>query len=331
MSQKKPFFKGLRGFTRADNDILARDVSDSIYRWWWEFMRLSPVFWFARTTGIEIQDVEVRRIYELVGDLEENGFSVWWIKTGKFIFREEVRPAKVNLINLDTLDQHNFSDESLYLDIPLSITKETIIKQIKKLLNERHEGRKLNVARTTTAQLKLHTKRYRLLTIENEYWVLLYKLIYPKIEIWRIGDRLRIRRDMKLRSTERRDNDNMFRKMSSVVGRFLYKANFSMQHIHYGSFPNINKMQTEFFPFGKKNHADFISNTTGDNCLYNQWLKDKFADKLHNRIISKNNLDRFRNNPANKIWEKIPKFIAGETDYLDVYTSGNFGKISSNS
>jgi hypothetical protein len=331
MNEKRSFYKGLSGYTRADDEVLARDISGTIYEWWWKFMRISPVFWYARNTGEKIQDVEIQKIYEMLGDLEEDTFSAWWLKTGKFIFQEEIRPVKVKVINSTLIYNKESSNNSLYLEVPLSITKETIIKQIKKLLKDKHEGRNLDVTKTSTAQLKLYTKKYRLKSIENEYWVLLYRLLYPKIEIWRIGDRLKIRPDMKLRDTERRGNDNMFRQMSSVVGRFLYKANFSLFHVHYGNFPNINKSQKVFLPFGKSNHKDFISKTTEKNCDYIKWLNNKFGGHLRNRIITKNRLDRFRNNPANIIWKRLPTFIAGETDYLDAHNSSTFADIYINS
>ena len=59
MKKQKPFFKGILGFTRADDEVLAKEADASIYRWWWEFMRLSPVFWYARTRGIEPVDPKI--------------------------------------------------------------------------------------------------------------------------------------------------------------------------------------------------------------------------------------------------------------------------------
>jgi hypothetical protein len=62
MSDIKPrFFKGLPGYTRQDDEVLARDVEDSVYYWWWEYLRLSPAFWFARETGHSLKDPQMAK------------------------------------------------------------------------------------------------------------------------------------------------------------------------------------------------------------------------------------------------------------------------------
>ena len=60
-SSKHPFFKGLAGFTRADDTVLAQDAEESVYRWWWEYLRLSPVLWYAQNTGLKPVDSRMAR------------------------------------------------------------------------------------------------------------------------------------------------------------------------------------------------------------------------------------------------------------------------------
>ena len=43
------FLKGLQGYTRRDNAIANHEAMDTLYYWWWLFMRLSPVFWYEVT------------------------------------------------------------------------------------------------------------------------------------------------------------------------------------------------------------------------------------------------------------------------------------------
>ena len=45
------FYKGLTGFTAGTEEEIYEIADNSIYRWWWEFMRLSPIFWYAGKTG----------------------------------------------------------------------------------------------------------------------------------------------------------------------------------------------------------------------------------------------------------------------------------------
>lgn len=318
MDKQKPFFKGILGFTRQSNEVLARDAEESIYRWWWEFMRLSPVFWFARTKGIEPVDPKIAETYRLVGDLSYNRFNQWWEATGRYAFAEDVRPQKVELLDLHHLDQHAFKEKALYLELPLTIRKETILKQIKRILNEHHEGRQLDLAGTSTAKLKLHTKRYRLRVVETEFWVLLYRMLYPKIENWRIGDRLQISPHFKLREIDRLGEPLIFDQVSSVTGRYLYKAKFTLNNLLFGNFPNVSKLNLDqsFMPFGKKHHDDYIKATEGDQSEFHQWLLDEYSNLLKHEVIRRNRLEENYRKPLSLTWKRTPAFVTGESDLI---------------
>ena len=322
MERKQPFFKGILGFTRQSNEVLARDAEESIYYWWWEFMRLSPVFWFARTRGIEPIDPKIAEIYRLLGNLSHHRFNEWWEATGREVFAEEVRPRKVETLDLYNLDRHEFKEDSLYIELPLTIRKETILKQVKRILNEHHEGRKLDLAGTTTAQLKLHTKRYRLRVIETEFWVLLYRMLYPKIENWRIGDRLQISPHFKLREMDRLGEPLIFDQVSSVTGRYLYKAKFTLNNLLFGNFPNVTKLNLDetFMPFGKDWHPKYLEATrlsSGDKqSEFHRWLLDEYTSLLKWEVIRRNRLEEAYKKPLSLAWKRTPAFVAGESDLI---------------
>ena len=186
----RPFYKGVQGFTRQFESDLVEAAEDSVYYWWWAFMRLSPVFWYARHAGVAPKNEALARAWANSGDLSNGLFRRWWKATGAHVFAEAKRPASVRAINMDQLEEHRFYPQgsSLLLEVPLTIRKETILQQVKRLLALEHEGRALNLAATSTAQFALHTKRYRLRTLELEYWVLLYRMLYPNISVLGIGE-----------------------------------------------------------------------------------------------------------------------------------------------
>ena len=318
-TQKRPFFKGLAGFTRASDEIEADDARDSVYHWWWRFMRLSPVFWFAKHSGHLPTNPQVAETFQRIGDLEAP-FHMWWRNTGRYLFAEAKRPAKVERLELDTLHDHTFREGALLLEIPLSIRKETILRQIKKLLSDEHEGRHLDLAATSTAPLKLHTKRYQLRTLENEYWVLLYKTLYPDIAIWQIGDRLRIAPHLRVRGVERGANERAFANMNSLTGRYLYKARFTLANVECGSFPNAEDPQrNEDMPFGKKLHQDYLDATELDDAnssSWQKWLIETQWDELKNLIVRKNRLVDSVRMPDSVTAKRFPDFVSGKTDLL---------------
>jgi hypothetical protein len=63
--QRTGFYKGIPGFTVSSDDLLLEAAEASIYRWWWEFLRLSPAYWYARTTGKPLVVPEMAKAYEV--------------------------------------------------------------------------------------------------------------------------------------------------------------------------------------------------------------------------------------------------------------------------
>lgn len=283
-------------------------------------MRLSPVFWFARQTGHMPVQPEMAETFRLVGDLDQN-FIVWWRETGRFLFSEAKRPARVKKLDLDTLGEHTFRDGALLLEIPLSIRKETIIKQIKLMLAAVHEGRDLDLAATSTAKLKLHTKRYRLRTIETEYWVLLYKTLFPEASIWQIGDRLRIAPQLRVRGVERGANERMFANMNSLVGRYLYKARYTLANVELGIFPKADdpNQADGLMPFGAELHGEYLEATEGEGkqlSAWQLWLMETEWPDLKKLIVRKNRLADSMRMPDSVASKRFPDFVAGRTDEI---------------
>jgi hypothetical protein len=332
MSDIKPrFFKGLPGHTRQDDETLARDVEGSIYYWWWEYLRLSPAFWFARETGHPLVDPEMAKTYELAGNLKTRHFRLWWDETGIEVFPESKRPAKVNILDIENLQDHRFKEKAVYLEIPLTITKQTIFKKIREILNDVHDGRKLDVTSTADATFKLHTKKYRLRAIELEHWVLLYRCLYPSIKAWRIGDRLQISPHLKVRNVERKDDygvQSRFNKLTSLTGRYLYKARYTLAHVERKSFPNTSKiiLPENFMPFGERYHREYREaigardkkyKAEKNESAWGKWLHEEYAVILKYEIARRNRIEEKIKLPGSKVRLKLPDFISGKSDLLD--------------
>ena len=322
-SSNRPFYKGLPGFTRRSDEIAASDAESSVYYWWWAFMRLSPVFWYARTAGVRPVEPRIAQTFDLVGDLGNRFFSRWWSDTGSRIFSETRRPAKVRPVEIESGEPVELYEKSFLLEIPLIIRKETILKQVKELLNARHEGRSLDLAATSNAALSLHTKRYRLRTMEHEYWVLLYRLLYEDIETWRIGDRLQVAPHLRVRGVERSvfygDKSNPFEKLHSLTGRYLYKARHMLLHAERGTFPSAEKIEPAVVPFGPKHEKGYRAATEGaigKQSEWHAWLLQSYKHNLFSEIKKRNWLEEACKLPGSRTNMRLPKFIAGTSDLL---------------
>jgi len=325
--RKRHFFKGLPSFTRQDDALLARDAEQSVYYWWWKFLRLSSVYWYARHTGFTPADPVVARAYEQAGDLSSKWFGTWWERTGREVFAEAKRPAAVRVVDLEALDSVELYEKSLIVEIPLTIRKATIVSQIKKILeqkvegNARHPGRALNVLESSQATLKLHTKRFRLRTLEIEYFVLLYRLLFPKIEIWRIGDRLQIAPSLKVRGIERgafTSGSSPFDKLHSLTGRYLYKAERTLLNAERGSFPNNSKvvMPKDYAPFGTQHQKNYLAAIESNDSPWEIWLRENYFTELKLQVVRLNRLDSQYRMPDGKVRSRLPKFLEGSSDLL---------------
>lgn len=320
--RKQRFYKGLPGFTRANEEVLARDAEGTIYRWWWEYLRLSPAFWFARHTGHSLVDANMAEAYELAGSLKGSNFRQWWEETGINVFAEAKRPATVKVMDLENLSQHSFREKALYLEVPLTMRKELILKKIREELDKVHDGRDLDVNKFANAPLKLHTKRYRLRVIELEYWVLLYKLLHEDIAVWRVGDRLQIAPHLKLRGAELRLVKDKYNQLTSLTGRHLYKARYTLAYAERKSFPNTSKIivPENFMPFGEKYHQEYqaaIGEIKGENSAWKKWLHEEYAVSLKYHIARRNRVEDLIKLPSNKVRQRLPDFIAGKSDELN--------------
>lgn len=322
-NQQTGFYKGIPGFRRENEELLYRAAEHSIYEWWWEFLRLSPVIWYAKQAGVTPADKEVARVCELSGDLGKDHFEKWWRSTGAALFVEARLPLKLRRVDEDALDEHVFypPGKSMLLEVPLNVTSRTLVRDFKKLLAATHDNKRVKVTEHSNAIWRLHTKRYNLHALESQYWVLVYRLLYPNIAAWRIGDRLQISPGLKLRDLDHGHFDGKSSPISraqSTVGRFLYKAQRTVANAERASFPNFSPISAVEMPFGKQHHAEYITavlGSDGGRSAWQEWLHDQFHWRLVARIKEKNRIEGMTAvNP--KLISRLPKFIAGESDLL---------------
>lgn len=327
--QRSRFYKGIPGFTVSSDDGLLDAAENSIYEKWWKFMRLSPVFWYAKQTGIAPTNSVIAENYEKAGNLDWPDFKTWWNRHGKYVFEEAKRPADVRLVDVDSTVNHELYQQSILVEIPLTITSKKIIKDLKALLREiEHEVSGSNVIKLSNASLKLKSKKFNLTTLQNESWVLIYRILYPHIPIWKIGDRLQLAPQHEVRELDQRvfsKGEGPFATLQSLTGRNLYKARFARYHMERGSFPNYTRV-TDLHgvkPFGDKHHQDFLDATNESSLVeddlcdpvspWQKHIQREYAQDLKHKIIHANwHNRRYVSEPKFKL--QYDAFIAGKIE-----------------
>lgn len=327
--QRSGFYKGIPGLTVSDDDGLLKAAEASIYKQWWSFLKLSPVYWYARQTGIAPVIPEIAENYEKAGNLNWPNFNVWWEKHGKYVFEEANRPAKPRLINLDEFSNHELYQNSILVEIPLTVTSKKIIRDLKELLHDiDHDVSGRNVIKLSNAPLKLKSKKFNKTTIEHEQWVLIYRILHSHIPVWKIGDRLQLAPNNNVRDADPKafsKGKGPFATLQSLTGRSLYKARFARYHVERGSFPNYTRIAdlNSVQPFGAKLHKEFLEATNETNrdendkhvpnSPWQEHIKDEYAQDLKYKIIHANRHDqRYVNEPKFKL--RYDDFIAGKTE-----------------
>ncbi len=297
----------------------------SVYRWWWEFLRLSPVFWYAQRTGLAPSNKQMAQVCEQAGNLSKPSFMAWWQNTGRLVFAEQRKPNKLRLLDVDGLEPLDLYPEgtSVVIEVPLNVTTRTLIKDFRQLLADQPQRDLLNVLDHSNATWRLHTKRYNLLALKNQYEVLLYKLLYPNIAVWRIGDRLQISPGLNVRDVEHTryfDGETHPRnKLQATVGRYLYKAQRTLWNAETGlGFPNNRECKPVAMPFGKRQHLNYmaaITSTRDQPSEWSAWLHAEFHEDLVQQIKRKN---RIRGTAALdlRLIQRLPAFVAGTSDLL---------------
>lgn len=325
MTDRSGFYKGIPGFTRSDPQALVYEAARGVYGWWWRYLRLSPALWYAQTTGHRPRDAAVAQTLDCVGDLTIDRFEPWWQQTGQHLFEEAHRPEEVRLIAVDEIAHHALYPKSLVIEVPLSTRRKTVLAQFQGILNQHHHARAQGDLDRSNATLRLYTKLYRLPTLERSYLALLYRLLFPKLAVWRIGDRLQLAPSIRVRGVERgafTDYAGPFVRLHSLTGRYIYKAQYMLHHVERGSFPRTTKIthdvrrQALFLPPQQRDYEQAIRLDAKPLGPWARWLRDELAWELRDAVVRRNHLTEAMRLPGSRVRQQLASFMAGEREHI---------------
>ncbi len=217
--------------------------------------RASPAYWWFRC--LEASDNyqycckhdgkgELASTYEKFGNIFEYiHFDVWWRKHGRFLFIQQQPLKKVTAINEDNFRRSGIEGDKLILEIPLTMRKQTAMRQIGVLLKKAYEGRVIDIQKTSTAKIKFEKSKLQMSTVERLLKIYRLRERYPRLTLNELGIKAGIELDLFRRNTEDMDDEEYVatRRMTIAVSRYLKQARHLIDNAEHGVFPSIKNVQ----------------------------------------------------------------------------------------
>jgi len=219
--------------------------------------RKSPAYWWFKC--LEASD-EYRSCCELLGygELGETygkfgnifdfaNFDSWWLKHGRFLFIQQA-PKKVKAFDNETFRRFGNDSDQLILEIPLTLRKQTVMRQIGKELKKAYEGREIDIQKNSTARVKFEKSKIRMTTVELLLKIHRLRKMHPELSLNQLGIRAGVELDLFARITNEADMDTSeyekTRRMTIAVSRYLKQARHLIDNAAHGVFPSIKAKQT---------------------------------------------------------------------------------------
>lgn len=177
-------------------------------------------------------------------------FDIWWRKVGRSLFIEEKPLKKVRVIEDEkSLDKVRIDNDKLIIEIPLTVRKQTVMRQIGKELKKLYENREIDILKQSTAKVKLEKSKMQMTTAQLLLDIIRLRNRYPKYSLAKIGQLAGVELDLFARTTKAidlavGDEDYENRRMTIAVSRYTAQANKLIHDAVRGKFPMLKKKKT---------------------------------------------------------------------------------------
>ncbi len=211
--------------------------------WWYKCLEASDEY---RTCCRHNGKGELAETYKQFGNIFKfRNFDSWWLKHGRYLFIQQQPLNKVKEVDVEKLSRFRVDSDKLLLEIPLTVRKQTTMRQIGVLLKKAYEGRKIDIQQTSTAKIKFVKSKVKMSTVERLLKVQKLRERYPRISLKELGMRAGIELDLFARMTSavdidaNSDKDTEARRMTIAVSRYLKQARHLIDNAEHGIFPSI--------------------------------------------------------------------------------------------
>lgn len=217
-----------------------KEAKSSPGYWWYESLRLNDEYRYCcqhQGKG------PLSGLYRDFGDVFELDFPQWWMRHGRKIFTETKPFKKVRQIETQQqLEKTAWDKNKLLIEIPLTLRKQTSMRQIGKLLKKAYEGREIDVMAQSTARRKIIKSKIRMSTVQQLLRVLQVRNENPTLTLNQVGVKAGIELDLMARNKDEEITVAMERRrMTIAVARLLSQARNLVTNAGLGKFPSIKK------------------------------------------------------------------------------------------
>jgi len=223
------------------------DALDSPYYWWWVFVRESEEVALARKR--KKVDPVVEKLAKDFGNLDRT-FEDWWFRTGRYLFAQTRPMPKVREM-LQGDFSRGTSEERIFLEVPLTIRRASVIRQINKLLAKYYKpedsSQRVNVFAHSSAEYDLiRSSKIRLTTFAQFHQVWQRRAEHPD-ESWpATGWACHVSPTAaKLKPTASWSQYEIDRSMGLAAQRIYRKTKRLIYWAARGEFPCIDKCPSE--------------------------------------------------------------------------------------
>jgi len=217
-----------------------REAKETPIYWWFLTLQASDEYLLCcRNLG----KGKLANLYKDFGDVDKKSFAQWWANQGRKIFSERKRLKKVDVIDeRRQLERLSIHEDRLIIEVPLTLRRQTAIRQIGKELKKAYESREdVDIWQQSTAKRQIIKSKIRMTTVEMLLNVWQIRNENPTFSNYEIGQKAKIDLDLLARTTDGDQIDEALerRRMTIAVSRYLAQAKNLIANAEKGIFPSL--------------------------------------------------------------------------------------------
>jgi hypothetical protein len=235
------FFKGFpedvrfRSHTVPDSLEYARGT---LYEAWFNAVKLSP--YLAKAWDMnDWPSTQAKKVGEQFGDLRNISFEQWWLEKGYSLFAEGRAFAKICVDD----GSKTTSADSMWMEIPLTVSPQTLRRQFDQLLRDHHPHFKdFDRWKASTSIAPMQNKR--LTSVSINLYLDVYKCwierggMDKEVHLYEVGEQLRLNPKFIVEKKDlHSDVQDKHLGMSLLVSEYLEKGKNLVAHASEGIFP----------------------------------------------------------------------------------------------
>lgn len=219
-----------------------RRARNGWYGVWYRCLRLSEEYQHCCENNGKGR---LKPMYDDFGDVVDMRFEQWWQQNGRYLFAERKSiPVVQSYAHHRDLETIGRLRDKIVIEVPLTLRKSTVVRQINKILKAAYEDRQVVPREQSTARRKLAKSKLRKETIDKMLDVYELRLKKPDLTLWQIGERAGIELDLMARSTDGQilslQQERI--RMGIAVSRYLKQARNLIWNATEGVFPSTKPL-----------------------------------------------------------------------------------------